>query len=735
MGRKRIHFLTDKMNSISKTKIWVFRFILAIGSPIAFFLLLELTFRLVGFGHPSKLLLPQENGTLGTNSKFAWRFFDPKIARIPDAISIAPLKPPNTKRIFVLGGSAAQGVPHSAYSFSRILETMLESAYPKQAFEVYNVAMTAINSHVVLPIARECATLDPDLFIIYMGNNEVVGPFGPGSVITPFQPSLAVIRLSAWVKATRTGQLLSTIIANIRNDPSAPTQWTGMDIFVDKVVSPTDPRLESVYSHFQSNLRDIIDVGRKAGAQVLVSTVATNLKDSPPFSSQHSPSLSDSDLQQWQYAFDQANKQIQRGNNSEALALLEKSQSIDPRHALLAYKKAQLYEKLGQQTEARAAYIDARNWDALRFRTDSTLNERIRETVQEFSDERVALFDAERVFGGTADSTYSISGYDDFFEHVHFTFEGNYKLAKGMFGQISSVFPELSSNEEKAAPTLQSCSARLGWNSWGKIQQLDGILPLIDKPPFTYLLDHDKRILSLKADLSQHQAAVYKDNGIGALKNFSNALVDRPEDPYLHQLLGELYYAMNRHDKAFEHINAMLRILPTSHDAFMQLAYIYFKSGKIKESLPYFQRAIELSPYYVQTQLDLSSALSHLKRFEEAERVCERFIQLQPENPALQFGYGHTLMQAGKLDEAEERLLKAFTLDPSAFHLRAIVDPKLRAAGKQSLSREFDHLYTESQPDRKTAYQQLVDYYFNSKDISSVKFYNKLKKELEINEE
>lgn len=80
-------------------------------------------------------------------------------------------------------------------------------------------------------------------------------------------------------------------------------------------------------------------------------------------------------------------------------------------------------------------------------------------------------------------------------------------------------------------------------------------------------------------------------------------------------------------------------------------------------------------------------------------------------------------------------LLKAFTLDPSAFHLRAIVDPKLRAAGKQSLSREFDNLYIESQPDRKTGYWQLVDYYFNSKDIPSVKFYNDLRDGLEINKE
>ena len=30
------------------------------------------------------------------------------------------------------------------------------------------VAMTAINSHAILPIARECARLEPDLFLIYM---------------------------------------------------------------------------------------------------------------------------------------------------------------------------------------------------------------------------------------------------------------------------------------------------------------------------------------------------------------------------------------------------------------------------------------------------------------------------------------------------------------------------------------------------------------------------------------
>ena len=50
--------------------------------------------------------------------------------------------------------------------------------------------MTAINSHAVLPIARECARHEGDLWIVYMGNNEMIGPFGAISVFGSQAPPL-----------------------------------------------------------------------------------------------------------------------------------------------------------------------------------------------------------------------------------------------------------------------------------------------------------------------------------------------------------------------------------------------------------------------------------------------------------------------------------------------------------------------------------------------------------------
>ncbi len=426
---------------------------------------------------------------------------------------------------------------------------------------------------------------------------------------------------------------------------------------------------------------------------------------------------------------------MEQGRHEEALALIQQLESIDPQYAALAYAKARCYEHLGERNKARLAYSDARDLDALRFRADTVLNNRIRETVRSFQDEGVVLFDAERAFGGSEASAETIAGYDSFFEHVHFTFEGSFQLAEGLLEKLPIALPGLGAVEAERSFSLDDAAAALGWNDWGRIQQLDGILPLIDRPPFTYQLGHDEWIATLTHELNQFYAAVGRDNGAGALQNFQAALERRPEDPYLHQLLGEMFFALNRFDEAQARIETCLDIHPSSHDAYMQLAYIYFRFGRVEESIPYFRQAIALSPYYLQTQVDLASALAHLERYDEAEAICKQTVERQPEDAALQFGYGYVLLQAGKWNQAEERLLKAFSLEPDAFPLRQIVDPQLRAEGKQDLSRAFDDFFIASQSDRSEAYGRLIDYYFEIKDTPSVKYYQGLRSVLSNPEE
>ena len=75
-----------------------------------------------------------------------------------------------------------------------------------------NAATVAINSHVVLPIVKECVRLEPDLVIVYLGNNEVVGPYGPGTVFRPASGSLWAVRAGIALRASARGRGLATLL-------------------------------------------------------------------------------------------------------------------------------------------------------------------------------------------------------------------------------------------------------------------------------------------------------------------------------------------------------------------------------------------------------------------------------------------------------------------------------------------------------------------------------------------
>src|SRR5262249_43313150 len=142
----------------------------------------------------------------------------------------------------------------------------------------------------------------PDLFLVYMGNNEVIGPYGPGTVFQQYTPSRALIRAGLWAKSYRLGQLLQSLIKP--SSQSASAEWKGMELFAANRLPPDDPRRQAVYDHFRANLSDIIPAGQDAGARVVVCTVGTNLKDCPPFASVNRSDLTDADKARWQALYE-----------------------------------------------------------------------------------------------------------------------------------------------------------------------------------------------------------------------------------------------------------------------------------------------------------------------------------------------------------------------------------------------------------------------------------------------
>ena len=402
----------------------------------------ELGLRLGGYGYDTGFFRRiQINGHnfYVPNEKFSGRFFPPALARSLEPFRFAAEKATHSHRIFLFGESAANGDPDSTYGVGRYLEVLLRERYPGTDFQVVCVAMTAIDSSTILPIARACARHQGDLWLIYMGNNEMVGPFGAETSYGLRAPSLGVIRTILAIKTTRIGQLLDAVIRRLRNNSSTPKAWGGMGMFMNGRIGYDDPARLRAYANFKGNLEDILRTAHKAGVPVILSTMAVNLKDCAPFASIHAVGLDKSQESAWNKIYEEGVDLETVGSYREALALYQKAAQIDPQFADLQFRLGRCDLALTNDEQALQDFKLARDYDALNFRSDTRINSAIQEAASRHARQGVFLLDAANALAQS--SPDGIPGLNFFYEHVHLNFAGNYLLALNFAEQAKKLLP------------------------------------------------------------------------------------------------------------------------------------------------------------------------------------------------------------------------------------------------------------------------------------------------------
>jgi tetratricopeptide (TPR) repeat protein len=512
---------------------WILQAGAAVLVPILVLVIVEVSLRVAGAGFSTSLLVPcTVKGTPAScyNLFFATPYFPAGMVQTPRLYSIPKTKAPSTYRIFVLGESAAMGDPDSAYGFSRYLEVMLRQRFPAMKFEVVNTGSVAINSHVVLRIAEGLADQKPDLFIIYSGNNEVVGPYGPGTMLTSVGMSMPVVRASIFFRSTRIGQFVTKLGTKKR-------EWHGMEMFLDQQVPENSPLMRQAYSNYEENLRDTIKVAQAAGAKVIVSTVATNLKDCAPFASLHRNNLSPADMRTWSALISEGDLDLE-SSPAQALQRYETAAAIDDEYAQLEFRMARAAVKLGDYKAAREHFTRARDLDTLRFRADSRINE-INRTVAASSG--AVLVDAEKILSDAAPD--GIIGSDQIYEHVHMTPEGNYLLARGIFTEIA---PKLARGSARPEPLSDAECERLlaltGFDRWRMANEMFGRL---QKAPFTNQLNHSEQLFHFAWG-----AEPPRENPNDTVALYQWAIARNPEDALLHLRFGTFLFPYNRNAAA-----------------------------------------------------------------------------------------------------------------------------------------------------------------------------------------
>ncbi len=648
-------------------RVWLFRLAAMLVVPLLLLTVAELGLWLIAYGYPTGFFLDRvQDGRRAVieNRQFGWRFFPPHLARTPQPFVLPERKPAGACRIFFFGESAAMGDPDPDFGPPRALEAILRDRFPGKQVEVINVAMTAINSHAVRDIARDCVAREGDLWVVYMGNNEVIGPFGAGTIFGTPAPPWWVVRLTLELGRSRVGQLMQATLRRTVQRQQVPRTWSGLRMFLDHQVRSDDPRLPRLRAHFRRNLEEIIQLGTAAGAKVVVCTVASNLKECAPFGSQHRPGLSASQLRTWEEAYKQGVGFETARDFEAAIRSYSHAAAIDDTYAALQFRLGRCLLALGKPVEAREAFERARDQDTLRFRCDTQNNAIIRAVAANREREGVYLVDLEEQLAEL--SPGGVPGLNFFWEHVHFNFSGTYAMAEKVARRVAEALPDSFQRSRSSGPWLSEmeCARRLSYCRWNEQKILAEIFHRHQSPPCTLQLDHEEQTARWRAKLAEGQRAGEPAALLVAAAGVRAALQINEADWVLHKNLGQILEAARDVTGALSEWERVVRMLPQYANAWYHLGNLLDDQRKEVEAEAQFRKALAIDPNMAEALSGLGLALAAQGRLEEAFRAYARAIAANPESIHAYINWGLGLASQGRFAEAIGKYEQALQVNP-----------------------------------------------------------------------
>ncbi|GEM_PF-6040037 len=336
------------------------------------------------------------------------------------------------RRIFVLGGSAALGWPGPEdASFAALLRRSLDQAVPGR-YEVINAAAMSYGSHRVLDLLEDIVRLEPDLVVVWSGNNEYIEA-------NSFSPLARTRAVGGLQRLLRDSSLYRTVRLGLYNVAPQLFFRPAGDDFTDLRRTPQVRRGRlgragavdrDVLANYRDNLAQMARLLGEHRVDGIFCTVPVNLSSWAP--ANVAPSLADTAAaDRWTALRQESFTFWDQQRYAEAMPLLEKLLAMAPDYALGHYLVGLGHQKAGRLREARDAFTRARDLDPRPLRALSTFAVAVRDIAAAHG---MQLVDLERLF--IEASGAGLSGEELFIDYVHPTVAGNKLAATALLEKI-----------------------------------------------------------------------------------------------------------------------------------------------------------------------------------------------------------------------------------------------------------------------------------------------------------
>jgi hypothetical protein len=338
-------------------------------------------------------------------------------------------RPADEFRIFVFGGSTVQGNPFSLEtSFPRYLEIALRQAAPDRRWKVVNCGGVSYASYRLVPIMQECLSYAPDLFIFCEGHNEFLEDV-EYSGIRRIPTAVAWLAAQASRLQSVRWVLNHATASNVdRQADARPLLPVEVDTLLDHdgglEAYHRDPdHANGVAMHFRANVQRMVRLCRDAEVPLLMILPPSRLTDCPPFKSEFSGQVPDSERKVVADLLRTARESF-AGNPAAGLDLAGQAVALDPHYALAWYELGQLQLTAGDCASARQSLLKARDEDICPLRMTSTLEQVLLDVADAT---QTPLINAQQLL--QVQCLGEIVGGSVLVDHVHPSFRGHEDIA------------------------------------------------------------------------------------------------------------------------------------------------------------------------------------------------------------------------------------------------------------------------------------------------------------------
>jgi tetratricopeptide (TPR) repeat protein len=420
-----------------------------------------------------------------------------------------------------------------------------------------------------------------------------------------------------------------------------------VDAILDRSAGPNrytrdDSLQENILQHYRISLERMVELARTANARIMFVTPASNLKDCSPFKSEHTPGLDQATRQLTEQMLLQGKNAIHLANWNEALALLKKAVSLDPRHAEMQYRLGRTLLALNRYAEAEAALRLARDEDVCPLRALTPMRDIMIDIAKQ---QHVGLVDYVDLLevGTQGEYGHPIAGEEFFLDHVHPTIEGHKILALGVIQAMADqglVKLEADWGMKTIAAVSERIEKKIDRNVNGQaLAKLSRVLLWAGKNEDATRLARqaldiagDNKQVFIAANGTLVSAYQRQDDQEKALKSLYKAIEYAPDSTELHLRLGQAL--MNppflKLEEAAANLLFVCQKMPYYYAAHQLFGLVMAKRGRPRVAHASLTEALRLNPNNTTTQSILSRIRPQLGKSPQDRKIPAILLETHP---------------------------------------------------------------------------------------------------------